>query len=157
MVKFIQPKPGLTNMSAKERMQTAKRDLDALKAKCNEPSAQIVVIRDELYSTLMLNALARKRRIPPMAMGFHPRNRGHVGIVAGDTRTKLVRFVGGFSPAECDRAVAVQRSPGDRGDAFEAKNIQMSKDSNGVLAPVSPGSLEAFSLTCTHTYGALRT
>ncbi len=139
------------------RIEAARPDFNLLEQKAREPDAIIVGLRDEIYSKAQHFGIAEIVRETVDATGHHPWNRSTTGVDGGDAISKLVKFEkGGFSFQECSRAATVQRSPGRLGDFYEHKNMETVQASAGKLAPVVPGSLKQFSLTCGHTYQALR-
>ncbi len=157
MVKFVAMKASLAHSTVKERLDNAKPHLDALKASYAKSDAQLVTLRDKVYVVSQEYGVASKKKVVPLRMGVHPRNRGSVGLVAPECHRKLKRFaLHGFSGSEVDRAVSVKRPASLRGKVWEKFNIDLAIKSNGQLPDVLPDSLESFSLTCSHTYGALR-
>ena len=157
MVKFYAVLPQFKDLSVEDKLKAAQLLLDQLDAEYVNPKAQLVTLRDELFKVLQQHGLARMRFIPPSSMGFHPRNRGSIGLVAIECHIKLKKFtIGGFSLEECARAASVQRNPTIIGDLYEETNANKARESGSMLPHVAPKSLESFSLTCSHTYGALR-
>ena len=111
-----------------------------------------MVLRDDFYATVQQFGLGAKRRVHCRAVGFHPRNRGKLGLQPSECRVKLKGFVaGGFSASECDRAVTVQRPSGEKGIMFETKNAEVARKSDFLIPEVGEGTLESFTLTCSHT------
>ena len=92
-----------------------------------------------------------------METGCHPWNRSSSAIVPAKVAEKVTNFYKvGLSLLECSKAVAVGRARGPAGDAREAANIEIAKQSEGILAAVAQGSLSQFSITCNHTSQAVR-
>lgn len=157
MVKKVAPLPQFVNLSPEDRMKAAKPFLDQLDQEYMNPRAQLVISRDSLFKTGQEYGIAKFRKVPPAAMGFHPRNRSSTGIVPSESHTKLPKFVtGGFSLTECAGASSVQRNPTKIGDMYEDINREKAVDSGGLLPPVAPNSLESFTMTRNHTYSSLR-
>jgi hypothetical protein len=157
MVKTIAAIPQFQFASNEERLEAAKPLLSELRKKYMMPQAQLISLRDEFYIVVQGYSLARVRQIHCAAMGFHPRNRGGIGLTPSECHAKLALFhKSGFSGFECERASSAQRSPKAIGDEHEASNAKIASQSHGQLPPIVTRSLESFSLTCNHTFGALR-
>ena len=56
------------------------------------------------------------------------------------------------------KPITIQRIPGHIGDEYEASNIALcnSPSSKGMLAPVAGGALDSYTLTCNHSWQALK-
>ncbi len=141
----------------KARIEAARPDMQAISKKYASPGAIIVGLRDQAFAKLQIFGLAQKTKITIESTGYHPWNRSTSGVDCSDASTKLVKFhKGGLSFCELARSCTIQRIPGQVGDFYEARNMELAEASMGKLAPVQGGSLQRFSLTCCHSIQALR-
>ena len=140
-----------------ERIELAAPTIDGLVRRAEGKNPQIVRIRDEFFGVCDKFGLSTTQIMNCGKVGFHPLNRGTSGIEPQNLPMKVKTFTaGGWSMFEVSRACCVEREPGEVGDNMEAENRRVSIQSNGMLAPVLPGSLQVFSLTVGHTAQAAR-
>jgi len=147
----------VSKMSVQERLEYCRSKFEGIASRAKSATAQPVRLRDEFWRLCLDNGLAYRQRLPPCDVGVWPKNRSASGLVASEPRKKLVRFKkDGFSFAECKKACALERVPGDEGDADELVNIDIASKGAGSLAGVLKGTIEIFTITCSHTNQALR-
>jgi co-chaperonin GroES (HSP10) len=116
-----------------------------------------VVLRDKIRDLLLAFDLAYTTVINSMSIGCHPKNRSG-GMVDPDkvhARVGELHHVG-FSESEMWDASCTEREPGAYGDECEKRNIDLAKNSHGLLPPIAPDSLNYFSMTCGHTSYSFR-
>ena len=83
----------------------------------------MVTLRDRFYDILDKYGLSVFMKIPNESLGTLPSNRGGAWISADQLVSKLRNFlIDGFSPNETKRACALEREPGDVGNAMEARH-----------------------------------
>ena len=139
--------------SLDERMALLKVQQVAWIAQSRSADPRLVQLRDMIRSFLLEHGLAWEQIVHPTKTGVHPRNRSGILVDPVEVLRKLKAFLKhGFSMKECERAVAVASSK----PSLESTNIELVNQSAGQLAPVEPGALIQYSLTCSHTNQALR-
>ena len=144
--------------SIADRMTSANSELLAIKARYESKDPQIMAIRDDAFNVLEKYGLVTPIRKTISRGGFHPRNRGKRGLTPSEVPKKVDKFMtSGFS-ASVLKPITIQRIPGQIGDGYEASNIELCNApwSKGMLAPVVGGALDCYTLTCNHSWQALR-
>ena len=144
--------------SIADRIASADSELLAIKERCESKDPQIMAIRDDAFDVLEKFGLVTPIRKPISRVGFHPRNRGKRGLTPSEVPKKVDKFMtSGFS-ASVLKPITIQRIPGQIGDDYEASNIELCNApcSKGMLAPVVGGALDSYTLTCNHSWQALK-
>ena len=140
--------------SIEQKPAAADAEFQAMTIAYKDTSAQLVFLRDEIFRVADSFEISTLRTVHCAGVGHHPKNRP---LTVARVPQKVTGFTStGFSPEECKRACVVGRIPGDVGNAYEGACTQTAKDSQGQLAEVVTGSLTEFTLTCNHTFQALR-
>ena len=140
--------------SIDQKLAAADVEFQAMTIAYKDTSAQLVFLRDEIFRVADSFEISTLRTVHCAGVGHHPKNRP---LTVARVPQKVTGFtLTGFSPEECKRACVVGRIPGDVGNAYEGACTQTAKDSQGQLAEVVAGSLTEFTLTCNHTFQALR-
>jgi hypothetical protein len=116
---------------------------------------KIVSSVEGLLRFLESKGLAHRMRIHCANVGVHTSNRDSYGINGRDVQglAKDI-FVQGWSFAKVKDAIAVEIPPADT--EIETFNKKLVANSQGLLAPIEPGSLKIASLTKGHTTQMLR-
>ena len=150
-------KAAVETMSVAQRIQAARPQMAAIKEKYDSARAQLVYLRDAIFEILLAFKLMYYATINCMQIGTHPSNRGDNMIEPQDIPKKLKNFVKyGVSADEMKRACVLARPEGQKGNEYEEKNITCVQKASGQLAPVAPGSLRYFTITCGHTNQSMR-
>ena len=144
--------------SISARIGAAHDALLVIKQRYDSKDPQVVAIRDDAFGVLEAHGLVTPVRKPIDRCGFHPRNRGRRGLTPSEVPKKMHSFeTSGFS-ANILKPITVQRAPGKVGDDYENENIKLcnTTSSEGMLAPVVEGLLDSYTLTCNHSWQALK-
>ena len=142
-----------------KKLDLASGDIESILGAWESDTAAPVVLRDRSYKTLQRHGLMTEKATvyKNIEVGTHPSNRAKTILEIQEVPRKTKNFKsGGFSLSECNRAVAVERPPGEEGDKWEKKNQDIVIKSNEQLAPVATGSLKIFSTACSHTKEVLK-
>ena len=147
--------PGLPS-SIHKRMDLADPLLKALQASAKDANAQNVANRDKLYEIADQYELSFVEVFLCKRVGTNPRNRGGGMLEPSTLPSRTEALVnGGFSFSEVSRACATQRAAGEEGDREEARCAKLASR-NPFMMKVTPGTLEIFSLTVSHTKEVVR-
>ena len=144
--------------SISTRMEAANENSLTIKQRHDSKDPQIIAIRDDAFAILEKHGFVTPVRKPIDRGGFHSRNRRLRGLTPSEVPKKLHSFqTSGFS-ASLLKPITVQRVPGKVCDDYENESLKLcnSKSSEGMLAPVVEGLMDSYTLTCNHSWQALK-
>ena len=144
--------------SVAERLADAEVALLQVKERYDAKGSQVISNRDEAIAILEHHVLIETVHKNVDKGGFHPRNRGKRGLTPSEVPKKLEKFKSSGFSAKVLKPFTVQKPPGQLGDTYENDNIALcnAKASAEMLAPVSGGIIDCFTLTCNHSWQAVR-
>ncbi len=142
-----------------QKVADVKPSMEVLRVKYKSQAGQVLAMCDSGVALLQQHGLMNLAVSKHVSRGgFHPRNRSLRGLTPSNVPKKLIGFKhSDFSLSLCYPTV-VQRIPGDMGDDYEAANATLcnAETSKNMLAPITPGLLDCFTLTCNHTWQAVK-
>jgi hypothetical protein len=121
------------------------------------PNPPCATLRDQTYTILQEYGCAEFIKMHTDKLGTHPENR-HKTVLDIQNVEKIVVGLhqGGISAQEASRMAAIGRSRDARGQQYEHRCMNVASASNGKLAAITAGSIEAFTIACGHTKEAIR-
>ncbi len=107
---------------------------------------------DNVINLLLDSGLAEKRVVKLVKCGVHPENRSTFGLDTKDVHELQMYIIkSGWSWSECNRAWAIEASPGEQGKRqFEFQQM-LAAASDGQLPTMEPTNLEILTFACSHT------
>ena len=131
--------------------------LQEFEAAESQQSQQIQALGYELRCMLAKHGLSYQERIHHDFVGTHPCNRSYQMLTPVDVHDLLhIITCKGWNNDETSLACAMEVPPNGDGEKMRLSNVDLVTKAGGLLAPISPETIRALTVCCSHTTAALR-